>query len=103
MVSIVTILLTGWSVIRIPVGERFFCFPKCPDWLWGPPSLLFNGYQCSSLGLLSMKLTTDILLVLRLECNRTSAPLMCLHNGGSENFTFALYKIFDIYYINTVI
>jgi hypothetical protein len=24
--------------------------PKCPDQLWGPPSLLFSGYQGSFLG-----------------------------------------------------
>jgi len=27
-------------------GARDFCFsPPCPDRLWGPPSLLSNGYQ----------------------------------------------------------
>ena len=25
-------------------GKGFFSSPKHPDWLWGPPSLLFNGY-----------------------------------------------------------
>lgn len=25
-------------------GKRFFS-SKCPDWLWVPPNLLFNGYQ----------------------------------------------------------
>jgi hypothetical protein len=25
-------------------GKRFTSSPKCPDWLWGPPSLPFNGY-----------------------------------------------------------
>ena len=24
--------------------DKIFSSPKCPDWLWGPPSLLFNGY-----------------------------------------------------------
>jgi hypothetical protein len=24
---------------------EFFCTPPCPDRLWGPPSLLFNGYR----------------------------------------------------------
>jgi hypothetical protein len=26
-------------------GNRFFSSPLCPDWLWGPVSLLYNGYQ----------------------------------------------------------
>jgi hypothetical protein len=26
-------------------GKRFFSTPKCPDQLWGPPSLLISGYQ----------------------------------------------------------
>lgn len=24
-------------------GMRFFFYPRCPDRLWGPPTLLFNG------------------------------------------------------------
>jgi hypothetical protein len=31
--------------VRVPVGPRFFSFPRRPDRLWGPPSLLSNGYQ----------------------------------------------------------
>jgi hypothetical protein len=23
---------------------RIFCFPRCSDWPWGPPSLISNGY-----------------------------------------------------------
>jgi hypothetical protein len=26
-------------------GWEFFSFTPCPDWLWGPSSLLSNGYQ----------------------------------------------------------
>jgi hypothetical protein len=28
-------------------GKRFFLYPLCPDRLWGPPSLLYNGYRGS--------------------------------------------------------
>jgi hypothetical protein len=31
--------------VRVPVGERIFTSPCCPDRLWGPPSLLSNGYR----------------------------------------------------------
>jgi hypothetical protein len=26
-------------------GKRFFSSPQRPDWLWGSPSLLSNGYR----------------------------------------------------------
>jgi len=36
---------TDWGV-RIPAGVRDFASTKrCQHWLWGPPSLLFNGYR----------------------------------------------------------
>jgi hypothetical protein len=28
-------------------GKGFFLYPLCPDLLWGPPSLLSNGYRGS--------------------------------------------------------
>jgi hypothetical protein len=30
---------------RVPVGSKIFSSPHCPDWFWGPPSLLSNGYR----------------------------------------------------------
>ena len=32
-------------------GECFLCCPKCPDWLWGPHSLLVSMNWPSSLGI----------------------------------------------------
>jgi hypothetical protein len=29
-------------------GDETFC--TCPEWPWGPPSLLYNGYHVSFLG-----------------------------------------------------
>jgi hypothetical protein len=31
--------------IRVLVGSRMFTSPCYPDRLWGPPNLLYNGYQ----------------------------------------------------------
>jgi hypothetical protein len=31
--------------VRVPVGSRIFSSPRRPDPLWGPPTLLSNGYQ----------------------------------------------------------
>jgi hypothetical protein len=31
--------------VRSPTEAKgFFLYPLCPDRLWGPPSLLYNGY-----------------------------------------------------------
>jgi hypothetical protein len=30
--------------VLVPVGSRIFTSTYCINWLWGPPSLLFNGY-----------------------------------------------------------
>jgi hypothetical protein len=35
--------------VRVPEGSRIFCSPRRPDRLWGPPSLLYNGYRGSFL------------------------------------------------------
>jgi hypothetical protein len=43
-------IVTGYGLddrgvgIRVPVGSRIFS-PRRPDQLWGPPSLLSNGYR----------------------------------------------------------
>jgi len=31
-------------------ARNFSLLQKCPDQLWGPPSLLFKGYESSFLG-----------------------------------------------------
>jgi hypothetical protein len=36
--------------VRVPVGSRIFSSPRRPDRLWGPPSLLSNGYRGRKMG-----------------------------------------------------
>jgi hypothetical protein len=36
--------LDDWG-FKSQKGLGIFSSPLCPDQLWGPPSLLFNGYQ----------------------------------------------------------
>jgi hypothetical protein len=31
--------------VRVPAGAKIFSSPQRPDRLWGPPSLLSNGYR----------------------------------------------------------
>jgi len=45
-------MVQGSSPCRV---KGFFFYPKCPDWLWGSPSLLLNMYQGSFLGLKWLK------------------------------------------------
>jgi hypothetical protein len=62
--------------VRSPAGEKdFSIYPLCPDRLWGPPSLLSNGYR----GVLSpsekrgrgVALTTQPYLVPRSRMSRS--------------------------------
>jgi hypothetical protein len=50
--TITTRLRSGWSGVRIPGGARLFASSKRPLRLWGPPSLLFNGYRSFFPGIL---------------------------------------------------
>jgi hypothetical protein len=45
------VIVTGYGLddrgvgVRVPVGARIVSSPQGPDRLWGPPSLLSNGYH----------------------------------------------------------
>jgi hypothetical protein len=34
-----------WVGVRVPVGSKIFSSSRRPDRLWGPPTLLSNGYR----------------------------------------------------------
>ena len=62
-------------------GKRYFFSPICTDQLWGPPSLLFSGYQCSfrRYSDWGVTLTSHLHLVPRL---RMSGAIHLLHLCG---------------------
>jgi hypothetical protein len=49
--DIVVGIATGYGLdgrgvgVRVPAGSTIFSSPRRPDRLWGPPSLLSNGYR----------------------------------------------------------
>jgi hypothetical protein len=45
--------------VRVPVGSTIFSSARHPDRLWGPPSLLYNGYRGLSPGVKRPGLQAD--------------------------------------------
>jgi len=70
-------LKAGNSGVRIQIGARDFC-PKRPERLWGPTSLLFNGYRVISRrqNAQGKKLTIHLHLVPRLKINGAIPPIL---------------------------
>jgi hypothetical protein len=74
-------LWAGRTVDRIPMSGEIF--RTCPDWPWGPPNLLYNGYQVSFPGLKRPGHDVDhppqLAPRLKKEYNYTSTPALGLH------------------------
>jgi len=74
-----------------------FSAPKLPDRVWGPPSLLFNGYRRSFLGVNSRgaNLTTYLHLVPKLRMNG-AIRLISLHAFIARTGKILPFTIEDI-------
>jgi hypothetical protein len=73
----------GEVAVLVPVGSRIFSSPRCPDRLWGPPSLLSDGYPGlfpRGLSGLGVKLTNHFQLVPR---SRKRGPIHPLPHTSS--------------------
>jgi hypothetical protein len=87
-------IATGYGLDGLGIKSRWGgkIFRTCPDWPWGPPSLLYNGYRVFPVGRerLGVTLTSHILLVplVMKEWSYTSMGHMactepqCLYKGA---------------------
>lgn len=85
--------LQGWKFqgSNLDRGLRFFSFPKRPNWLFGQPSVLFNGYRDYFLGVQWPELEVNPLPPtgeVKNEWGYTSTPPICLRGVHREYFTF---------------
>jgi hypothetical protein len=79
-------------------GKKFPLLQNRPDWLWGPPSLQFSGWQGSLLKVKwpgheadhsppsNVKVKNEWILY---------APPLCLHCVDRDNFTFFFFTPYD--------
>ena len=74
-------------------GKILYLLQNQPNWLWDTPSLLFNGYPGSSIGVKwlghvnhSPPTSTEV----KNELSYTFAPPIHLHDMDRDNFTFDL-------------
>jgi len=87
----------AWTVLVSTAGrgKRFPLLQNIPEWLWGPPSPLFQGYRCSFQAVTrldsdvhSLQSTTEV----KNEWSYTSTLSVCLHEltGNCFYFIFSL-------------
>jgi hypothetical protein len=74
-------------------GKRFVSSPKLPDGLWGPSSLIFNGYRGYFTGVKRLGQEVDSSPTSNVEVKNkwryTSTPLRkCLHGVDRERYIF---------------
>ena len=81
------------SAVRIPARARDFFPPKRPHRLWGPPSLVFDGYRGTSPGVkwLGACISTTHLHILPMfknEWRYASTTSLLPHDVDKDAFTF---------------
>jgi hypothetical protein len=93
------VITSGWTIPSLSPGsgKRYFCSQNHADWLWGPPSLLFNGHRSFSPRL--KRAGRDVYqsstwsAEVKNEWSCTSPPPLCRHGVNRDFifFTFAMY------------
>ena len=76
--------------------QKFVSSPKLPDWLWGPPSLIFHGNQGYFTGVKGPGRKIDTSLTSRVEVKKkwrytSTSQLICLHGVDRENIPLPIF------------
>ena len=94
--------------VRISARARdFFLLHNCPNWFWGPPSLLFSGFQgyfpCVKHPGLEVDHSTSSSTDGKNTWNYTSIPVLCLHGVSWKYISFFLNNLLIIIIIIIII
>jgi hypothetical protein len=87
--NFIYIKAVGWTIwgSSSSGGRRFLC---CPEWLWGPHSLLFSGYQGSFSGIKwpGYEIDHSPPSNAKLMSGYIPLTLVCLHGMLRDKLTF---------------
>jgi hypothetical protein len=85
---------SGSIVSDYGLDKGLFLYHLCPDRLWGPPGLLYNGYRGSfprgqsAAGAWHWSLTPHLGPMSGISRSYSSSPPKCLHGVYRDCFTF---------------